>query len=304
MPITINGRVYMNLQEAVAWLLNNNALPFQCKVNFVADTEISKTDIINPAPAELKIGSLVLFADGFVGTVNAVTTNGFKVGSEATDLSAGVPHITGMEVNASGHLIITMSEGDPIDAGLIKQLSSMSIDASQHLIANYNDGTSTDLGAIFQGNINIAGNLTADSIIENMSGYSASITAKENLTNIPIYVGMVKNGNKLTLVYFSSLIRTGAISGFTLLCNFAIPNSIGSKLYPFLVAGSNTLDYRRSTLVKRTTGAFLDVPLKIYKSNDTQINVMASSGALDSLDLNEEYLVRYEATFLLSDSLI
>ena len=233
MPITINGRVYMNLQEAVAWLLKNNALPFQCKVNFVADTEISKTDIINPAPAELKIGSLVLFADGIVGTVNAVTTNGFKVGSEGTDLSDGVPHITGIQLDASQHLIFTMSEGDPIDAGLVKEISNFSIDASQHLVANYNDGTTQDLGAIFTGNVNIAGNFTANSIIENMSGYNYNRAYLDSRITLD-YVGICKNGNKVTFVIAGKLVADSDIAQNSILNlgEFVVPNAVGAKLYP------------------------------------------------------------------------
>ena len=172
MPITINDKTYMNLQEAVAWLLANNALPFQSTANYVANTEIAKTSIVNPSPAEIKIGSLVLFADGKVGTVSGITASGFMVGPDATDLSDGVPHVTGILIDASQHLIFTMSEGDPIDAGLIKTVSSFSIDASQHLIVNYNDGTSADLGAIFSGNISISGDLTVTGKINNVANPS------------------------------------------------------------------------------------------------------------------------------------
>lgn len=43
MPLTINGKTFMNLQEAVAWLLANNALPFQSTASFVPDMEIAKS---------------------------------------------------------------------------------------------------------------------------------------------------------------------------------------------------------------------------------------------------------------------
>ena len=164
----IGDKYFLNLQEAVAWLLANNALPFQCNVNYVANTEIAKTAIINPSPAEIKVGALVLFADSKVGTVSGLTSNGFMVGSDYTDLANALAYISDVSVNASGYLVCTLSDGRTINAGLLKQVSGFSIDASQHLIVNYNDGTSNDLGAIFNGNINISGNLTADSIIENM----------------------------------------------------------------------------------------------------------------------------------------
>ena len=86
----INGKEFMNLQEAVAWLLQNNALPFQCSANYVADTEIAKTTIVNPSPAEVKTGAIVYFADGNIATVTGITSNGFTVGQDHIDLGLDV----------------------------------------------------------------------------------------------------------------------------------------------------------------------------------------------------------------------
>lgn len=150
---------------------------------------------------------------------------------------------------------------------------------------------------------NFTGAITASEITENMSGYSGSITAKANLVNTPIYAGVVKNGNKITIVYFSSLTRTGTISDFILLFNFNIPATVGSRLYPFTISGtSKYLDFKSVGLIKKSNGTILPVNLGIYKSSDTQINVFGQSGSLDSMEANEEYYIRYEATFLLSDS--
>lgn len=153
--------------------------------------------------------------------------------------------------------------------------------------------------------ISATGIITGAEIKENMSGYTASITQKENLSNTPIYAGVVKNGNKITFVYFATIKRTGNIDGFALLCNFNIPASIGSRLYPYSVGTSgNILDYKQVGLIKKSDASFLNVNLKIYKSGDTQINVMGSSGVFDSMVLDADYLVRYEVTFLLSDNLL
>lgn len=59
----------------------------------------------------------------------------------------------------NGHLLLTLTNGDVLDAGDLGGVSSFSIDASQHLIVHYQNGTTQDLGAIFQGNVNISGNL-------------------------------------------------------------------------------------------------------------------------------------------------
>lgn len=170
--LEINGKTLMNLQEAVQWLLNNNALPFQANVSYVANTEIAKSAIINPSPISIKVGALVLFADSKIGTVSAVSSNSFMVGSEYTDIKTALNYISNVQINASQHLIVTFSDGTTKDAGLIKQISSFSINASQHLIANFNDGTSQDLGAIFSGNITISGNLTVTGQINGVSSPS------------------------------------------------------------------------------------------------------------------------------------
>ena len=245
MPLTINGKIWMNLQEAVAWLLANNALPFQSTANFVADTEIAKTTIINPSPAEIKIGSLVLFADGKVGTVSGITASGFMVGPDATDLSDGVPHITDIQIDASNHLIFTMSEGDPIDAGLVKEVSSMSIDASQHLIVNYNDGTSSDLGAIFQGNVNISGTLTVGDaqIFEKISDANGRKRFVEgDGTIITTITGFNITYNKWSLsgshlmMVVAGTIEAGTTidAGNPDLVRFGIPNWVLDKIYPMV----------------------------------------------------------------------
>ena len=292
--LEINGRKFMTLPEAVQWLLNNNALPFQCTANFVANTEIAKTSIINPSPAEIKVGSLVLFADGKVGTVSGITSNGFMVSSDSTDLSDGVPHITGISINASQHLIFTMSEGSPIDAGLVKMVSGFSINASQHLVVNYNDGTSSDLGAIFQGNVNISGNLTADSIIENMVGYSFESNDGEVTVT---YAGAVKNGNKLTFAICGTLKKT-AHTYQNELGVFGVPASIASKLYGGFIDEAY-LDVKPLYLAKTLTLGD-SKPILMYKSGTTLIcNVYA----VDDLDLNTDYFFRYEVTFLLSDNM-
>lgn len=319
--LTINGKTFMNLQEAVAWLLANNALPFQSTADFIANTEIAKSTIVNPSPTELKIGSLILFADGIVGTVDAITTNGFMVADEYTDLSDGVPHIIGISLNASQHLIFTMSEGDPIDAGLVKEISGFSIDASQHLIANYNDGTTQDLGAIFQGNISISGNLTVSGttslpvitspnesisaqkpVVEVMSGYSANLHADmATWTTEVAYVGAVKNGNKLTLAVSIKLTKiAGSIGPQPTIIQFGIPASIGSKLYPITIGGYGYLD-QKSIAFFSDANSFVTCPVRLAKSTNSQLNLVVRS---DNLVQDTQYLMRYEVTFLLSDSLI
>lgn len=183
--LQINGKTFMNLQEAVQWLLDNNALPFQSSANYVANTEIGLGTIVNPSPAKVRIGSLIFFADSKVSTVTGLTENGFIVSDQYNDLVDDVVYVSNVALNASGHLIVTLSNGTDIDAGLVKQISSFSINGSQHLIANYNDGSSSDLGAIFNGNIVISGDLTISGQVQGnitATGYIKQKTANQTVS--------------------------------------------------------------------------------------------------------------------------
>lgn len=48
----------------------------------------------------------------------------------------------------NGHLLLTLSNDDVLDAGNVKPVSSFSFNSARHLIVNYADGTSEDLGLI------------------------------------------------------------------------------------------------------------------------------------------------------------
>ena len=301
--LNIGNKTFMNLQEAVGWLLENNALPFQSTANYVANTEIAMSTLVNPSPAKVRVGSLIFFADSKVSTVVGVTSNSFIVSDQYNDLVDDVVYVSNVAINASGHLIVSLSNGTDIDAGLIKQVSNFSIDASQHLIANYNDGTSTDLGAIFSGNINISGtlnatNVTGNSIVENMVGYSfneGSSTAKT--LN---YAGVVKNGNKITFVAAFELFSDSEISSYTsiVLGRFTIPSAVGQKLF------SNSLGYLdiRAGITYKTTTSTKNILLLAEKISNTEIRLQLNTLA-STIPANERYVGRYELTFLLSDNL-
>ena len=311
--LKIEGKTFMNIQEAVQWLLDNNALPFQSSANYVANTEIGLGTIVNPSPAKVRIGSLIFFADSKVSTVVGITETGFICSDQYNNLVDDIAYVTNVSINASGHLITTLSDGQTIDAGIIKQVNNFSIDASQHLIANYNDGTSTDLGAIFSGNITVSGNLTVtggisgnaitgDSIIENMSGYSFSTNARTNLTKEMVYAGACKNGNKLTLVVACNFTRTGEITDGSPDFIFNIPSSVGQKLYNTTVGAVTTVlatgEANFTKSIASTDGHF---NYYVSKASDTTINVFLYGGS--TLTLNEKVYCRMEWTFLLSDSL-
>ena len=302
--LNIDEKVFMNIQEAVGWLLANNALPFQSTANYVANTEIAKTTIINPSPAKIKVGALVLFADSKVGTVSGLTSNGFMVGSEYTDIQTALAYISGVSVNASGYLTVTLSDGTIINAGQIKAISSFFIDGSQHLIANFNNGTTQDLGAIFQGNVNIVGTLnatkvTGDEILEKDVSAIMAFETVANVTLTSVYGGAVKNGNKLTFVFAFKLNRSG-VPDINNVINVTIPASLGSKLY--VAYGSLTLARTNVYCVETGSGNDISIPFSLLKFSNEQLKLASSS--LTDLVLNNDYYIRCEFTFLLSDNLL
>lgn len=303
--LKIEGRTFMNIQEAVQWLLDNNALPFQCTANYQANTEIGLGTIVNPTPAKVRIGSLIFFADSKVSTVVGITDTGFICSDKYNNLVDDVVYVSNVAINAGGHLIVTLSDGTNIDAGLIKQVSNFSINASQHLIANYNDGTTTDLGAIFNGNVNIAGNFTADSIIENMVDYVFLPTAEQaGLTREFIYAGIVKNGNKLTLVVALNLTRTGtAGSNQVNLGVFGIPSAVGSRIYSTNIGGETWASSQKIDLVKDINGTNPEGVVKISAGATALSVYLRVADINNTLTLNDKHYVRAEVTFLLSNNL-
>lgn len=208
--------------------------------------------------------------------------------------------INGADIR-NGHLYLSLTNGDELDAGNVKPVNSFLINPSQHLIVKYDDGTNQDLGAIFSGNVNIDGNLTANSIIENMSGYGYAPITKENATITYTYVGVVKNGNKITFACSGFFSRSGNLTGGNCpLIKFTMPDSIGAKLYPSNIDGANGLAFMQLYLAKSySTG--LVKPLMVIKDSDHEIS--PTLYALSDTEVGTPYLFRFEITFLLSDNL-
>ena len=149
---------------------------------------------------------------------------------------------------------------------------------------------------------NFTGSITAPSIIENMSGYSAELSTKTNLTIENIYTGAVKNGNKLTLVIALNLTRTGDV-GSGQVISISIPSDVGAKLYPVNVGGNDILDAKK---INALTTFYTGVNLSSFigKASNTLLQLFIATGELNSnLELNTKYYYRYEATFLLSNNL-
>ena len=194
----------------------------------------------------------------------------------------------------NGHLYLSLTNGDELDAGDLKPVTSFAINANQHLIVNYGDGTSQDLGSIFSGNVNIDGNLTANSIIENMSGYS--FTKNESSQFTISYAGIVKNGNKITFAIAGIMNIPAHIERIDL-GYFRIPSSVGIKLFP--IGNTIFLSYKVVPFYK-SYNSKVDVNVNTIKTSDTKISVATYPF---NLEFGIDYSFRYEITFLLSENL-
>ena len=144
---------------------------------------------------------------------------------------------------------------------------------------------------------NFTGAITAPSIIENMSGYTAS---KYNVSSYAIhtlkYAGIVKNGNKITFVGVGEITRT-ATAGNIPLVAFGIPASIGTKLYP--INSSWLALYKLYLGVDLTNG--IQIPAIMIKNSDDSLRFDLYD--TNTLTANQKYYYRFECTFLLSENL-
>lgn len=145
-----------------------------------------------------------------------------------------------------------------------------------------------------------SGNITGNSIIENMTGYSFVKSSNENFTYEYIYAGIVKNGNKLTLALALNLTLTGSASTYTIMLgHFGLPSNVLARLYPTQVGGSNFLSLKVEH-AHQTLDDYVEIRPFVQKG-DTQINI--ASRILSTFTPNVARYIRLEFTFLLSDNL-
>ena len=141
---------------------------------------------------------------------------------------------------------------------------------------------------------------------EPMSGYSTILPESntERAVN-PIYVGVCKNGNKITFVIFGTITKLNADitpDNAQAYFGFNIPSSVGAKLYPFEVGGGNAyLDLKDIKFVAKEDYEKKTVNIDFVKANNSQVGAYVSCYYLTA---NKEYYFRLEETFLLSDNLI
>lgn len=206
----------------------------------------------------------------------------------------------------NGHLYLSLTNGDELDAGNLKPVTSFSINESQHLIVNYGDGTNQDLGPIFSGNVNIDGNFTANSIIETMSGYSFNIVSKQDYVT-PLFCSQVKNGNKITIVVTGKINMSendNMNSGTNLLqINVHYPTSVGTHIIGLV---GSRLDQKYIDVFSNTFGDHSQLYANVSRTNDENMDVRiyGTNEANTTIVRSREYAFRYEATFLINDNML
>ena len=149
-----------------------------------------------------------------------------------------------------------------------------------------------------------ANSVSADSIIENMSGYAYTKSGDgASYTFTPIYVGAAKTGNKITFVAFFKFKRTASYSGGINIGRIDVPADVRAKLYPFTVGGLEYLDVKTTCAINSSDITDIKTVTPFSTKNDGLGGIFVSLRDWGSLTQDKDYMIRYEVTFLLSDNL-
>lgn len=132
-------------------------------IKSVYDDKLTLMQWLNKVQEALKDATAVSFNVNKTGDATLTFSILFDDGTELETAPIVIEQGESVESATlrNGHLILTLTNGDELDAGNMGAVSSFSINASQHLIVTYQDGSTNDLGAIFTGNVTINGDLTA-----------------------------------------------------------------------------------------------------------------------------------------------
>jgi hypothetical protein len=186
----------------------------------------------------------------------------------------------------NGHLILTLTNGDELDAGDLGGVTSFSIDASQHLIVTYQNGTTQDLGAIFAGDVNIAGVFTAShaKVFEQIEDANGNNRFVEGDITIGTFTGVTQTygkwslcGTHLLIVIGLSIEAGSNITGGDL-CYITIPSWIGAKIYPLFAGNVVTRDIAKMWADDYTTQ---DLTAQFIKISNATFKVQTSTTTAD-----------------------
>ena len=163
-------------------------------------------------------------------------------------------------------------------------------DLAENVVVNKETNT-TEIG----GNLDVDGNFTANSIIENMSGYTMT-NLSPNITTA-VYGSTVKNGNKLTIAYAFTINRGVDGTGNPNLLRIVLPTEIRPKIIPW----TDNLIEQKSVKLFKSQWTTIDLQLAVVKD---ATGLFLQLYAINNLDAETNYYGRIEMTFLLSDNMV
>lgn len=304
MSLDIDNKVYRNMQEQVA----HNASNIQKIKDFLDGLDVEDTVIVLESLSSLNSKQMkvaeqplaFIIYDGAIYLKAKEDANYFYF-----ERMMKMELATVITLSSAVITVTKLNGATGITVSSVNVYSKVQIDTSLGLKADisYVD-TQLASGLAAKANLSGAsftGPITAPSIIEDMVGYSFIPQTKTGVTFEHIYVGAVKNGNKLTATIFGKITRTNDVSGnFCSIGAIRIPSSVADKLFP--------------TPLGVVAGALSSKVLSCYSNTNSRVDLNSvcvkgvnlfdvSIYGLDNLVLNQEYQFRYEVTFLLSDNL-
>ena len=233
--LKVEDKVYRNLPEQVGYLSTKvkEILEYLDGIN-VADNVVivySLSQILDEEELEVvkKPVSFIVYNDALYLKQRQDATTAYFVRALSMELST----------------IITLSSDTiqvDIENGSLGIVSSSVVVYSKTQIDTELAKKADLTGAAFTGAI------TAPSIIEDMVGYSYTPATVTKGTLANVYMGAVKNGNKVTFVAAYTFIKNVSETGQLNIGKFNIPSSIGSKIYPAPDA-SSTVDVKKGIAI-------------------------------------------------------
>lgn len=166
--------------------------------------------------------------------------------NEETIDAGNIKPVSSFGFDASRHLIVYYGDGTSQDLGLIKGVSSFSIDANQHLIVTYDNGTSEDLGSLGDySNVDFVAK-TLSQTNANYVGTSMGISVPGGLSASIVYNRYEEINGVLYLIYNikiknnteNAITRSAGQRAFV--DSFTIYGNVASRLYDF--AGNTAHD--------------------------------------------------------------
>ena len=193
--------------------------------------------------------------------------------------------------------IVSAVVGQKIEDGSFDEVVAGAVD--DYLTEHPVDITALEGLDISVGSLDATGLVTGGEIIEKMSGYSA--VGVQFSAETLVYVGVVKNGNKITFVIFAKFNESTITGSNKTLVRFTIPSAIGAKLYPYTIGASENILDDKVVPAFSAIATKADVYCSIYKASNVTLDFNVN---IQNLTAETNYIFRWETTFLLDDNLV